>query len=425
LLRHRAYDCIVIGGGPAGSTAATLLADYGRGTLVLERTRFPRHHIGESLMPHTYWTFKRIGMLEKLRASDFPLKESVQFVSAAGEDSTPFFFTDRDPNEWSITWQVPRDRFDLMMLDNAREHGAEVHQGVNVTEVVFEGDRATGVKAVIDGATAFIPAKVVVDASGQTGLIARQLGLRYGDAALKNGAIYAYYQGAHRDEGRNAGATIVIHTRDRNGWFWYIPLPDDVTSVGVVGPPGYLFTGRGNDPLATFLKEVENCPGIARRVERGRRVSGVYVLSDFSYRAKRAAGAGWVLIGDALGFLDPIYSSGVMLALKSGEWAADAAHDALAAGDVSGRRLGRFAPRFIHGMHMIRQLVYAFYDRNFSFAAFNRAHPEYHDNLVRLLIGDVFDGDVGGIFDVLDKWVKLPPPIELEGAWHEDERIGD
>ncbi len=416
MFKRDSYDCVVVGGGPAGSTAGTILADHGRSTLVLERIKFPRHHIGESLIPQTYWIFKRIGMLEKLYASDFVRKESVQFVNAEGKDSKPFYFYDRYPHECSITWQVPRDRFDKMMLDNAREHGAEAHEGVNVTEVVFEGERAVGVNVRADGATKFIPAKVVIDASGQAGLIARHFKLRYPDQGLRHAAIYAYYKDAHRDEGRNAGATIVIRTPDRHGWFWYIPLPDNITSVGVVSNIPYLFDNRGTDPMATFLEEVENCPGVRTRVANGRLISHAYVINDFSYRSKRAAGDGWVLVGDALGFLDPLYSTGVLLALQGSMWAADGVHEALQENDLSGERLGRFAPKFMEGMQRFRQLVYTFYDPDFSFAAFTKKHPEYHDHVVRILIGDVFNDDVSEVFTVLKDWVKLPEMIEFEGS---------
>ncbi len=443
---QESYDCIVIGGGPAGSTVATLLAQYGHRVALFEQHRFPRHHIGESLMPETYWTFQRLGMLEKLRKTAFPLKESVQFVSAAGQESQPFYFWDRDPNEWSITWQVRRDEFDRMMLDNTREQGAEVHEGVRVKEVLFEDGRAIGIRTAMNrgpcqgppSAAAGIPdngevehghakrghatqttdvhANVVVDATGICGLLSKQLGLRYGDAQLKNAAVYAYFENAQRDKGRNAGATIIIHTLNRNGWFWFIPLPDEITSIGVVGPPSYLCTGRGDNPLATLEEEIADCPAMAGRLTNATRVSGAYVTSDFSYRSRQLAGEGWVMVGDAFCFLDPIYSSGVMLALKSGEWAADAIHDALEAGDCSAARLGAFGPRFVHGVQMIRQLVYAFYDKNFSFAAFTRAHPEYHDHLTRILIGDVFNGEVAKLFDVMKNWTALPDAIAVESA---------
>src|ERR1043166_1900705 len=168
------YDVIVVGGGPAGSAISRMLADYGHSVLVLERAKFPRHHIGESLIPHTYWILKRIGMLEKMKKSSFVVKESVQFISASGRESAPFFFPDRDPNEWSRTWQVDRHKFDTMLLENAREHGVEVHERVNVREVLFENDRAVGVRAIIDGQPREIRAKVTVDATGQIGLLSRQ-----------------------------------------------------------------------------------------------------------------------------------------------------------------------------------------------------------------------------------------------------------
>jgi len=408
------YECIVVGGGPAGATAATLLAQHGHKPLLLERATFPRHHIGESLMPETYWTFKRLGMLEKLGASDYPRKQSVQFVTGSGADSQPYFFTDRDPGEWSTTWQVRRDTFDTMMLDNAREHGVDVREGIPVRKVLMQGSRATGVEATVDGQSREIGADVVVDATGASALLSKSLGIRVPEPDLKNASIYAYYKGAMRDEGRNSGATIIIHTADRAAWFWFIPLPDDVASIGVVAPPSYLFTGRGDNPSKTLDEEIAKTPGMAKRLQHARRVGEVYVTSDFSYRSQRVAGDGWVLVGDAFGFLDPVYSSGVFLALKSGEFAADAIHEALAAGDTSAGRLGSWGPKFTAGMHLMRQLVYAFYDHNFSFGRFALAHPEHQDNIVRLLIGDVFNDEVGAVFDVLSNWVKLPGPHPLQ-----------
>lgn len=415
-LMNQHPDVIIIGGGPSGATAATILADFGRSVLVLERSKFPRHHIGESLMPNTYWTFKRIGMLEKMKQSGFVRKESVQFVSASGKDSAPFFFPDWDPAEWTYTWQVERTRFDQMMLDNAREHGAEVIEQAVVREVLFEGERAVGVRAVIGGEQREIRCKVVMDASGQSGLISRQLKLRYGDEQLKNAAIYSYYKGALRDEGRNAGATLVIATLEPGGWFWFIPLSNDVTSVGVVAPPNYLYNGRGDDPGAILDEEIALCPGAARRLAGAQRVAQIYTTADFSYRSSRFAGDGWVLIGDAFGFLDPLYSSGVMLALKSGEIGADAVHEALTSGDCSAAALGKNGRVVAEGMQRIRMLVYAYYDPNFRMGRFVREFPQYKNHITRILIGDVFNDEVGEVFNVLKDRIALPEPIALQEA---------
>ena len=410
------YDCIVIGGGPAGATVAALLAGFGHKTLVLERARFPRPHIGESLMPQTYWTFKRLGILEKIKDLSFVCKESVQFVSASGKESVPFYFADRDPNEWSRTWQVRRGEFDEMMLANATDHGAEVREGVKVREVLFDEAKAIGVRATLDGKDAKILGKVVIDATGQSALLSRQLNVRNADQRLRNASIYAQYRGAEIAEGRDAGATIILHTGDGQGWFWYIPLneADGLVSVGVVAPPSHLCSGRGDDPAATLDEEIENCEGINQRLAGARRVGKVFVTADFSYQSRRVAGEGWVLIGDAFGFLDPVYSSGIMLALKSGEYAADAIHAGLQTGDLSGRRLGCFGPRLAEGIQNIRRLVYAFYDRDFSLGRFVREYPQHKDDVVRILIGDVFNSDVGRIFGAMGDSVVLPEAIDLE-----------
>src|SRR5688572_9963482 len=186
---------VVIGGGPAGATVSTILAQQGVRVVLFDREKFPRFHIGESLIPETYWTFKRLGMLPKLKASAFTRKESVQFVNENGKLSEPFYFTDYKPGEQSQTWQVRRSEFDQMMLDHAREHGVEVHQGVRVLEVLFEGDRATGVRLLDEtGQAREVLAEVVVDASGQTSMIASRLKLRQFDSDLKKGSIWTYYQ---------------------------------------------------------------------------------------------------------------------------------------------------------------------------------------------------------------------------------------
>ena len=228
-------DVVVIGGGPSGATVAGLVAAAGHSVRVLERDRFPRYHIGESLIP--FWVLERLGMLPKLQGSRFVEKHSVQFVSEHGRLSEPFYFADYKPHESSQTWQVTRDEFDRLMLDTARERGVDVREGVRVTDVLFEGRRAVGVRTLDErGSEEEVRCRVVVDAAGQSGLIQDRLGLRQWDPDLKKAALWTYWKGAKRDAGRDEGATLVMQLDNKLGWFWYIPLQDDVVSVGVVAP---------------------------------------------------------------------------------------------------------------------------------------------------------------------------------------------
>jgi flavin-dependent dehydrogenase len=346
-------DVAVIGGGPAGASVSTLLAQQGVKVELFERETFPRFHIGESLIPETYWVLKRLNMLEKMQRSHFVKKYSVQFVNAQGRESAPFYFWDNKPHECSQTWQVVRSEFDQMLLENAREHGVVAHEGVRVMDAIFDGERAVGVRL----KDREVRANVVVDASGQNGLVANRLGLRVWDPILNKGAIWSYFDGAYRDTGRDEGATMVLQTPDKQGWFWYIPQHDDVVSVGVVAPFDYLFKNRGKDFEKIFNEEVERTPAVKKRIEGATRATGFFATKDYSYRTTRASGDGWVLVGDAWGFLDPLYSSGVLLALKSGELAADAIVDGLRKADTSGAQLGRWAENFNLGVDRMRRLV--------------------------------------------------------------------
>ena len=415
---NRKYDVIVIGGGPAGSTIASILSREGRKVVLFEKERFPRHHIGESLMTDTYFTFERMGLLEKLKASPFVRKYGVQFANPAGRESRPFYFFEAQHHESAVTWQVTRAQFDLMLIEHAADMGADVYQQTIIKRVLFDGSRAVGVEALMNGELVQFEAPVVVDATGQTAMLSNKFGWRVRDPKLKKAVLYSYFKGAHREPDLNGGSTLVLRTpTGSNGWFWYIPLENDITSVGVVADPEYLVKNRGQDLAKIYHEEIEKVESCRRRVANATRVDKIYSILDYSYRSKHFAGDGFVIIGDAYGFLDPIYSSGVLLALKMAELAADSIHDAFRKGDFSAATLGQYQAKLDNGIESMRKLVYAFYNEGFSFSQFLQKYPEQRVNIITLLMGDVFKEGVDDIYEPMAEFAIIPPPLyeQLDG----------
>ncbi len=403
------YDVVVIGAGPAGTTVSALLAERGYSVVVLERSTIPRFHIGESLIPETYWPLKRLGLIEKMKASAFPKKFSVQFISDGWKESAPFFFDEHCPLDSSQTWQVERADFDKMLAENAVEKGATVRTQAQVLEVLFDGDRATGVKVKLtddDGnvESREIQSKIVVDCSGNSAFLSNRLKLRVADPYLQKGAIWTYFKGARRGEGKNENATLVMQTKGQKTWFWFIPLRNDIVSIGCTGEMSHMFP-KGSTPEETYHRELKLCPALENRLENAEQCMEFFMTKDFSYSSTQAAGDGWVLCGDAFGFLDPVYSSGVYLAMKGGEFVADAAHNALSTGDISAQTLGAWQDEYRFGVSNFRKLVYAFYTPGFSFGSFLREHPQFKSNLVDILIGAVFKPEHSKMFEAMGEVV--------------------
>ncbi|MDP6701372.1 MAG: FAD-dependent oxidoreductase, partial [Candidatus Latescibacteria bacterium] len=299
---------------------------------------------------------------------------------------------------------------DRMMLDHARAQGVEVREETRVEEVLFSGERAVGVRAVREGAKAFeVGARVVVDASGGATLIGRQLGLRGDVPGLVKASIWTYYRGGARLAGIDAGETTIFRIAE-GGWFWYIPLPDDTVSVGIVASPEYLFAGE-EEQEAVFLREVERCAPLKERLVRAERAGPIRGFRQLAYANRQTSGEGWLMVGDARAFLDPIYSSGLFLALASAELAAECVRGALAEDDISAARLGQFEPDLTAGVEVIRCLIYAFYDPQFSFGAFAERFPEQRGALIDCLIGDVLDKDMSPFLDALAQMTLPPEPL--------------
>ena len=405
----RSYDAVVIGGGPAGSTAAAILAEKGRRVAVIEREKFPRYHIGESMIPYCYFTLERLGLIEKMQTSHFPKKFSVQFVGGRGKISTPFYFTQHMDHPAAQTWQVLRSEFDQMMLDNAREKGAAVFEETTVKDLIQVDGVVRGVRAMTrDGEAREFLAPITIDASGRDALAISRNRWKVRDPELNKIAIWTYYKGAIRDPGIDEGATTVAYVPDK-GWFWYIPLPNDTVSVGIVAEKDYLYTDT-RDLGEIFEQEVKKNVWIDAHLATGERSDKYWVTGEFSYRSEFCAADGLVLTGDAFSFLDPVFSSGLFLALWGGELAGDAADAALTSGDFSAAQFDAYGQELCEGIEAMRKLVYAFYNHDFNFRNLIAAHPELRPALTDCLIGHV-RRDFDALFAGVAEFAKVPEAL--------------
>ncbi|MAE63740.1 MAG: alkylhalidase [Phycisphaeraceae bacterium] len=404
------YDTIIVGGGPAGSTAAAVLAERGRRVLVLEREAFPRYCVGESMLPYCYFPLERIGVLDALKDSTFSVnKHSVQFVTMDGRISAPFYFFQHLDHEAAQTWQVRRSEFDTMLLDNARRKGAVVRERTSARRLIVEDEVVRGVETEDeDGTTRPWRAAMTLDCSGRDGFAINRQDWRIRDAVLSKVAMWTYYRGAMRDEGLDEGATTVAYVPEK-GWFWYIPLPDDTVSVGITADHEYLYRD-GKDLERIFDAQIEQNAWIRDHLAPGRRVEKIRVTGDYSYRSRYCAADGLLLAGDAFAFLDPVFSSGLFLALRSGEMAGDAIDAALSRDDVSATAFADYGRELCAGMEAMRKLVYAFYDRTFSFGKLLKKHPDLRGDLTDCLIGNLFR-DFDPLFDAVAQFADVPTPL--------------
>ena len=392
-------DVLVIGGGPAGSTAAALLAERGRDVVLLEKEAHPRFHIGESLLPRNTALFDRLGLREQVAAIGVH-KPGAEFVSDATGQSVHFAFALGLDKQYTYSWQVRRAELDELLFRTARSRGAHTEENTRVTEIRFAppGGRAQVTAAGPHGEPRRFAPRFVLDASGRDTFLAGKLRIKESNKHNTTAALYAHFRGVERRGGELEGY-ITVHLAE-DGWFWMIPLPDDVMSVGFVGDQS-AFKGRRGTPHDLFMERISGSPTVSTRMRGAELLSEVTSTGNYSYRSTAAWGEGYMMIGDAFGFVDPVFSSGVLLAMTAGDLGADVA-DAWLDNPAAGRAKARRVERDVtHAMHRISWLIYRINTpalRHLFMAPKNVLRMR--DGLVSLLAGNL-RGSWGAVIPVL------------------------
>ena len=387
------YDVVIAGGGPAGTATGITLAQRGYRVALFERERFPRFHVGESLLPGLWELWESLGVTTRLEAMDFPVKQGINFALPNQKDDLTLR-TDEYPEYFPrpYSYHVDRARFDETLLNHARAVGVEVFEGWSVDTVEFDGTRAAGFSVRSDeGAPHRVAASAVVDATGRHCLLARRLAWRKTDPVLNKLAYFTHYRGAHRPLNELGNVVTDIHCIP-GGWIWYIPLPHDVISVGAVLDAESLRVSGIKGVEMRYARAIAACPRIARWIEGAEQVQPVHTISNISYLNDSFVGDGFALVGDASCFVDPIFSAGVTLGMRGGIFAAEAIDEGLRRGDVSAEALRVYERRIRKPMERIFALIYSWYDilkRPGADNVFLRARrvPVLREKLIVLLSG--------------------------------------
>jgi flavin-dependent dehydrogenase len=427
------FDVVVVGGGPGGSVTAARLAQKGRRVLVVERDTFPRFHLGESLLPDSVAILDAIGVLAEVDRR-YLRKPGAQFHDNLTTRSARFDFSEAFFAKSPFAYQVPRDDFDALLLAHAASVGAVVRHRWTVDRIRFDGARATGVDATDqDGATHSIEAGVVVDATGREALLAR--GSRSTDRipGLENTALYSQWRGVYRDEGVRAGdfhlalfgddgdplptpsgASPLAHPP--SGWFWFIPFKDGRTSVGAAASRAWIKKHPGEEPQALYLRALSQSKVAQRFLAGAEQLWPARATADFSFRVRELAGDGWLAVGDAGGFIDPLFSTGAHMAMCGGFYAAEAIDAALSRGDVSRGAFEAWERRVRGGAELFLAMVQSFYEGILSRLMFvDRPHPYIRRVITSLLAGNVFETDSRWLDDARTRMTR-PALLQMLAA---------
>lgn len=381
-------DVLVIGGGPAGAAIGTLLARRGWHTVVLEKDQHPRFHIGESLLPLSLPYFEQLGVREELDRIGLR-KYAAEFHSMYHGKQVAFEFGDAIDKGYPYAYEVRRSEFDHMLLKNCRDQGATVHEGCRVQGIEYADDAIAAVTSVdAEGGQQRWQARFYVDATGRDTLLASHLGVKEANPRHRSAALYGHFQGAERRTGREEG-NISIYWFDY-GWFWMIPLRDGTMSVGAVCRPEYL--KRRTVPVEQFFRDtIALCPGVAARLENARLMEGVTATGNYSYQSRRMTGRNFIMVGDAYAFIDPVFSSGVHLALNSAFLGAETVDGILKNPASAKAQLAQFERAVQRGLQTFSWFIYRITTPAIrDLFMYPRNAFRMQEGVTSLLAGDIF-----------------------------------
>ena len=398
------YDVIIVGGGPAGATMGSYLSKAGIKNLILEGHNQPRPHVGESLVLSTMRVFAELGFLDTMEQEGFVKKYGAAWRDFNGKEQALHFSEFRQQGiDQDHTYHVDRARFDLLLLKHAESLGSEVHQGVHVKRVNFEDDRAVGVRAKFAGQEIDIPSRVVVDATGRQTLLGRQLNIKQNDPIFNQYAVHAWFDHVERgDDPKTADYIHIYFLPVERGWAWQIPITDRITSVGVVAERE-TFRKYKAEPEHYFDTYVQSNKGLAQAMANAQRVNEFKMEGDYSYSLEKFCGTGFLMIGDAARFVDPIFSSGVSVAMHSARYAAEAVRGALESGDLSAAAFMAYERQLRAGVDIWYEFIRLYYKLLPLFTLFIQS--QYRVEVLRLLQGEVFDRQEVRVLDAMRRYI--------------------